>query len=197
MGDRAWMGVCFFAVPAATPHRLGPGFAQQSTDERVLALLREYGFYEVFDDNDTDLTTAIDIDVETTIRIGASYTAPEARLGTEEELGPALDALGVTYEIDGDSFGQYDACVRYGTPHLGSFSSSATADEYEPFLNARQIERLIAECDTHQELIDRLALATGKAWRDFFKRATLPPTEEDMRLARLSLLRAEEALSDV
>ena len=66
-----------------------------------------------------------------------------------------------------------------------------------PILSTETVELFISACATHQELIDRLTLATGKAWRDFFERAALPPTDEDMRLARLSLLRAQEALSDV
>jgi hypothetical protein len=86
--------------------------------------------------------------------------------------------------------------VRYSTPHLGVFESIAEMGEGLPLVGTKYIEKMIAECANHQELIDRLSLATGKAWRDFFERASLPPTADDMRLARLALLRAEEALTD-
>jgi hypothetical protein len=195
MGDRTNYSIMFYAVPKRPQHKMGPGWKQVSTDARVLELLKQYGFSEIWDEGKPDEPMP-DIETESGIRIGAVYIGPEVSLGMEDFFGPELDKLGVTYELHGDAYGEYEAVLRYSTPHLGVFESIAEQSEGLPLVTTKHIEQLIAECADHQELIDRLSLATGKAWRDFFKRANLPPTDDDMRLARLSLLRAEEALTD-
>jgi hypothetical protein len=191
MGDRTDASITIYALTALAPHKMGPGWQPRDEHKAVLDLLREYGFTEVWTRDDTP-----DIETETTVRFDAVYRGDELSIGVEDEIGAEFDKLGVTYEAHGGAFYPYEATVRYGAPHLGVFQSSAAQESGLPVVTTTQIERLIEECSSHQELIDRLSLATGKAWRDFFDRANLPPTDDDMRLARLSLLRAEEALTD-
>lgn len=195
MGDYTSYIAIIHAIPDRPPHKLGPSFKQVTAHEQVLSLFRDFGLNEIWDRADTGPTPA-DIDTETTVRLGAVYQGHELSVGLEDELGPKLERLEATYEIHGDAFGDCEAVVRYGTPHLGVFQSMSSQSEGLPILGTRHIEQLIAESKNHQELIDQLSIATGKAWRDFFERAQLPPTDEDMRLARLSLLRAQEVLAD-
>lgn len=192
MGDVAPAQCTIHAITEKPPHKMGPAWLPSDVHREILDLFRQYGFTEIFvQSEDTP-----DIITDTKVRLGAVYVGYEVRAAIEDDLGPKLDELGCTYEINADAFGEYDAVVRYGTPHLGVFESPASSTDYLPTIGTNQVQAIIAECDTYQELVDALSLATGKAWRDYFTRAQLPPTDEDMRLARLSLLRAEEALAD-
>jgi hypothetical protein len=71
MGDRPSYGVIFHHLPTRPPHKMGPSFKQVSTDEVVLTMLKDYGFFDIYDETSSDPMP--DIEAESTIRLGATY----------------------------------------------------------------------------------------------------------------------------
>lgn len=102
---------------------------------------------------------------------GCEVTDDEMTLGTLHEVGPELEALGVSYYGEQSAKYEYAAEVRMFTPELGVFASNSNGEGCV-LVDATAIDQAVAEWDEtgddYRSLIAKLEAITGTAHRSRF-----------------------------
>ena len=118
------------------------------------------------------------------IHNGMTICDDERLLGAVEEIGPTLEALGISYLVEQAGHYEYGPELRMFTPDLGVFESSSNGTG-SPVATASTIDRIIRDFTDGPgtgigSLLRALDQLTGRAHREWFaaRRAEEPTAKE-------------------
>ena len=115
-----------------------------------------------FDKYNPDRTPLDSLPVDGTI-----FVSEETEAGVENEIGPVLQDLGVTYELWRIPYGESVGSAEMSTYELGTFSGYFAVGK-SMLISARELDALVDSAKSRGELVKSIDTLTGRAWRRRF-----------------------------